>query len=326
MILFVPPYTEKDRGRKYLTDTRNIQKVSLQLPLFCAIINRMAKVTTRVSQKVPKPFLKWVGGKGRLLDQLLPLFPKTFEAYYEPFFGGGAVFFALAPVTGQINDVNKALMSAYVNVRDDVEEVIDGLRKIENEYISLDKDKRQDYYYKRREEYNNEEPTSLSKTVLLIFLNKTCFNGLYRENRKGGFNVPHGSYANPTICDETTLRCTSKALRYVKVTSGPFADAVKDAKDGDFVYFDPPYYPINPTSSFTSYSIDDFLDDDQRQLKTVIDDLTRRGVKVALSNSDTPFIRDLYKDYRQEFVMAGRAINSVGSKRGKVSEIVVLNY
>jgi len=281
--------------------------------------------TTRVKHKT-KPFLKWVGGKGRLLDQLLPLFPKTFEAYYEPFFGGGAVFFELAPVTGQINDINKALMSAYINVRDNVYELVASLKEIESEYLSLDEEDRQAYYYERREEYNNEQFNTIRKTTLLIFLNKTCFNGLYRENRKGNFNVPFGRYANPTICDEDNLRATSKVLKYVVVSTGSFEDAVAKAQAGDFVYFDPPYFPLNPTSSFTSYSIDDFLEDDQRKLKAIFDKLTKKGVKVALSNSDTPFIRELYKNYRQEKVMAGRAINSAGSKRGKISELVVMNY
>lgn len=284
-------------------------------------------VLTKVNQgQKPKPFLKWVGGKGRLLDQLLPMFPKTFEAYYEPFFGGGAVFFTLAPVSGQINDINKALMSAYSNVKNNVQQVINALKELEDEYLSLSMDDKQVFFYERRSEYNQESSSTIRKTALLIFLNKTCFNGLYRENRKGEFNVPFGKYTNPTICDKQTLLATSKALQYVVISSGSFVDAVTNAKEGDFVYFDPPYYPLNPTSSFTSYSVDDFTPDDQQKLKAVVDDLTKRGVKVVLSNSDTPFIRELYKDYRQEFVMAGRAINAVGSKRGKVSEIVVMNY
>lgn len=284
----------------------------------------------RVKQKVaPKPFLKWVGGKGRLLDQLLPYFieaRKDEGKYFEPFFGGGAAFFALAPVSGQINDINKALMSAYRNVKDDVEAVIDELKVIEGEYLALDATNRQDYYYESRAEYNQEQHETIHKTALLIFLNKTCFNGVYRENRNGGFNVPHARYAKPTICDEVNLRITSGALKHVAISSGSFEDAVKDAKEGDFVYFDPPYYPLTTTSSFTSYSADNFLDEDQRHLKRVVDDLTKRGVKVALSNSWTPFIIDLYKDYRQVQIMAGRSINSVGTKRGKIAEILVLNY
>lgn len=285
----------------------------------------------RVQQKVaaPKPFLKWVGGKGRLLDQLMPYFieaRKDEGKYFEPFFGGGAAFFALAPVSGRINDVNKALMGAYQNVKNSVGAVITELEVLEREYLVLDLDARQEYYYERRDEYNQESHETIRKSALLIFLNKTCFNGVYRENKKGGFNVPHGRYANPTICDKDTLRTTSKALQHVEISSGSFEDAVKDAKKGDFVYFDPPYYPLTPTSSFTSYSADNFLDEDQRHLKRVMDDLTKRGVKVAMSNSWTPFIIDLYKEYRQEKVMAGRSINSVGTKRGKVAEMLVLNF
>lgn len=264
-----------------------------------------------------------------MLDQLLPYFSIARQdegAYFEPFFGGGAAFFALAPVTGQINDVNKALMSAYTNVRDTVDDVVDLLQVIEDEYLVLGADARQEYFYDRRKEYNSEQHDTVRKTALLIFLNKTCFNGLYRENRKGEFNVPHGRYAKPTICDEATLRATSKALKHVKISSGSFADAVKNAKAGDFVYFDPPYHPLNPTSSFTSYSVDDFSEDDQRHLKAVVDDLTERGVKVALSNSDSQFINELYKDYRIEKVLAGRSINSIASKRGKITEVLVLNY
>lgn len=283
---------------------------------------------TRVAKKQrPKPFLKWVGGKGQLLNQLLPLFPQGHEgAYFEPFFGGGAAFFALSPVVGQINDVNKALMSAYANVRGNVDKVIEMLRELENDYLLLGAEARQAFYYDRRTEYNQEPYDTIRKTALLIFLNKTCFNGLYRENRKGEFNVPHGRYSNPTICDEDTLRATSGALRYVKISSSSFEEAVVDAKAGDFVYFDPPYHPLNPTSSFTSYSIDDFSEDDQRHLKGVVDSLTKRGVKVALSNSDSQYINELYKDYRIEKVLASRSINSIASKRGKITEVLVLNY
>lgn len=287
-------------------------------------------VDVRVQQRqAPKPFLKWVGGKGRLLDQLLAHFTEARQdegKYFEPFFGGGAAFFALAPVSGQINDVNKALMAAYQNVKTGVDAVVQQLMLLEQEYLTLTAEERQEYFYDRRKEYNQEPHDTVRKTALLIFLNKTCFNGLYRENRKGEFNVPHGRYANPTICDEATLRATSKALKHVEISSGSFEEAVVDAKEGDFVYFDPPYYPLNPTSSFTSYSVDDFSADDQRKLKAVFDDLTQRGVRVALSNSDCAFINELYQEYRIEKVWAGRSINSVGSKRGKITEVLVLNW
>lgn len=287
----------------------------------------MAIKSTVRQKQASKPFLKWVGGKGQLLDQLLPLFPSPHEgAYYEPFFGGGAAFFALAPVIGQINDVNKALMSAYTNVRDSIDKVIEELKNIEAEYSVLDPDNRQSYYYDRRAEYNQEPHDTIRKTSLLIFLNKTCFNGLYRENRKGEFNVPHGRYSNPTICDERNLRATSVALKHVKISSVSFEKAVAGAKAGDFVYFDPPYHPLNPTSSFTSYSVDDFTVKDQEKLKQLVDDLTKKGVKVALSNSDSDFINELYKDYRIEKIFASRSINAIGNKRGKITEVLVLNY
>lgn len=292
--------------------------------------NKLGMLEAIIQQKQsPKPFLKWAGGKGRLLDQLLPYFREARRdegKYFEPFFGGGAAFFALSPVTGQINDINEALMSAYSNVKTNVDEVIQQLRLLENEYISLRTEQRQNYYYERRSEYNQLPHNIIRKTALLIFLNKTCFNGLYRENRKGEFNVPHGRYAKPNICDEETLRVTSTALKYVSISSGPFSDAVSTAKKNDFVYFDPPYYPLNSTSSFTSYSINDFLENEQLELKTLIDDLTNRGVKIAMTNSDSLFIKNLYKEYRIEKIWAARSINSVGNKRGKIAEILILNY
>lgn len=272
-----------------------------------------------------RPFLKWVGGKTQLLTQLRELFPKSFESYFEPFFGGGAVFFDLAPVTGHINDINKTLMNAYVDIRDNSAKLIKILSAIESEYTSLDLEHQSEYYYDKRAEFN-ESKHSIKKTALLIFLNKTCFNGLYRENRKGEFNVPFGKHRNPTICDADNLRAISKVLKYVNITNYSYVDAVKDAKKGDFVYLDPPYHPLNATSSFTGYTEGDFTADDQRSLKKLFDELNNRGCYVVMSNSDTEFIRDLYKEYRQEKVWAGRAINAQGHKRGKITELVVLNY
>lgn len=281
---------------------------------------------TQVGVAKPKPFLKWVGGKRQLLPQLDKYFPMAFESYFEPFLGGGAVYFHLAPVTGYINDINKALASSYKNIRNDVNSLIPILEEIEQEYLPLDEDPRKEYYYERRAEYNLEAPDTLRKTALLIFLNRTCFNGLYRENKSGGFNVPFGRQKNPTICDKQNLYSVSKALKYVKVLSGSYENAVKTAKKGDFIYLDPPYDPLNTTSSFTSYSVDDFTKDDQRRLKEVIDELTTRGCYVALSNSDTPFMRELYKDYRQETLSASRSINANAKGRGKITELLVLNY
>lgn len=282
------------------------------------------KVDTRTQK--PKPFLRWVGSKRQLIPQLESFFPRAFESYFEPFFGSGAVFFHLAPVTGYINDINMALSSAYQNVKNHVDELIVMLQSIEAEYQPLDRDSREEYYYKKREEYNTEAAHTVRKTALLIFLNRTCFNGLYRENRKGEFNVPFGRHNRPTICDSANLREVSRVLKYVTILNGSYEQAIKAARAGDFVYLDPPYHPVNQTSSFTSYSIDDFSSDDQRKLKKVFDELTKRGCLVALSNSDTPFMRELYKGYRQETLMAARAVNANGSKRGKVTELLILNY
>lgn len=274
-----------------------------------------------------KPFLKWVGGKGKVVPQLTEIFPDNFNNYYEPFVGGGAVYFALNAKTATINDINKSLVGTYINIRDDLGEVISELKLIEAEYLGRTLDEQKDIFYKYRDEYNSvNDKASVRKSVLLIFLNKTCFNGMYRENRKGGYNVPFGRHHNPTICDEKNLKAVSLKLQQTSILSGSYKEAVKDAKKGDFVYFDPPYYPLNPTSSFTSYSEDDFTEKDQIELKEAFDELTARGCKVALSNSDTPFIKNLYKDYRQEKVYVGRSINATGTGRGKISELVVVNY
>lgn len=274
-----------------------------------------------------KPFLKWVGGKGRVISQLEQFFPDNYKNYFEPFVGGGAMYFSIKPQPATINDINQSLMGAYINIRDNVELLIKELSGLQNQYHNLDSDKQKDLFYEIRDRYNLiEDKKSIIKSSLLIFLNKTCFNGMYRENRKGGFNVPFGKHGKPTICDENNLHAISKLLAHTKILSGSYKDAVKTAKAGDFIYFDPPYHPLNPTSSFTSYSEDDFLEKDQIELKLLIDELTKRGCKVMMSNSDTKFIRDLYKEYRQENIMAARSINSNGDGRGKISEIVVLNY
>lgn len=274
----------------------------------------------------PKPFLKWAGGKRQLIPQLEKYFPKSFESYFEPFFGGGAAFFHLAPVTGYINDINSALSYAYKNLQSQVEALIKVLETIEAEYLLLSEDEQKEYFYERRVEYNHEAAHTLRKTALLIFLNRTCFNGLYRENKKGEFNVPFGKHKRPTICDAANLRSVSTALKYVTVLNGSYEKAVASARAGDFVYLDPPYFPVNATSSFTSYSFDDFTKDHQEHLKQVFDELTERGCLVALSNSDTPFIRDLYKGYRQEILYASRSVNAKGDGRGKITELLVLNY
>ena len=274
-----------------------------------------------------KPFLKWVGGKGRVIAQLEQFFPDSYNNYFEPFVGGGAVYFHVNQDKATINDINKSLIGAYVNVRDNLGSLLKKLKTLENKYYALDSESRKAMFYQIRDEYNSTKNSqSIKRSALLIFLNKTCFNGMYRENRSGGFNVPFGKYQNPNICDESNLRATSKYLQNTLILSGSYQDAVKNAKKGDFIYFDPPYHPLNPTSSFTSYSQDDFIEKDQVELKNLIDDLTKRGCKVMMSNSYSKFIINLYKDYKQYKIYVGRSINSNAAKRGKIAEIVVTNY
>lgn len=269
--------------------------------------------------------LKWPGGKSGLISQLQQLFPKEFNMYYEPFFGGGAVFFKLAPKKSVINDVNATLMSTYSEIKKEPTELINLLEKIEKEYLSLDEESRKDYFYEKRDEYNRTK-NKLMKSALLIFLNRTCFNGMYRENKKGDFNVPIGSYKNPKILHTEKIIAASKLLEGSKIISGSYVDAVKDANKGDFVYFDPPYFPLNGTSNFTSYSKDGFNADDQYELAELFMALHKRGCKVMLSNSKTDFISGLYKDFHQETVLAGRNINSKVAKRNRVEELVIRNY
>ncbi len=277
------------------------------------------------SKKV-KPFLKWVGGKGQLLNQFESLFPKEYNSYYEPFIGGGAVFFSINPKKAHINDINKTLVQTYTNIKKNIDELISGLKKLEKEFITKDTDARKKFYYSIREKYNLLTHDDFDRSLYFLFLNKTAFNGVYRENSKGGFNVPIGSYKNPRIVDEENLRLVSKTLENTKITSGSFVDAVKNAKAGDFVYFDPPYHPLSETSSFTSYSKDAFSKDDQIRLRDLFIELDKRGVYVMLSNSSAPFIQEIYAGYKQIPVYANRMINSKSSGRGKISEVVIVNY
>lgn len=248
--------------------------------------------------------------------------PKKFNVYFEPFLGGGAALFGTEPENAVVNDVNAELIAAYEVVRDSVDDLIAELSKHKND---------KDYFYAlravdRQTEYQNWSP--IQKASRLIFLNKTCFNGLFRVNSKGQFNVPFGHYKNPNFVNEIVLRAVNHYLTThdIRFLNGDFADAVSEADKGDFVYFDPPYDPVSDTSSFTGYSLDGFGRAEQYRLKTVMDDLTNRGCKVLLSNSSTAFIRDLYQDYRIVTVEAKRAINADADGRGKVHEVLVANY
>jgi len=267
------------------------------------------------------PILKWAGGKGRLLSQLLPLLPPGAELmrHVEPFFGGGAMFFSRAPERALIADVNPALVRTYEAVRDDVEAVIARLGPLAKRH---DKDS----YYRVRARYNAARLSDAEHAATFLYLNKTCFNGLHRVNRKGEFNVPMGRYKNPRILDPDTLRAASEALAAAEIHCTGFEMLLEKARPGDFVYFDPPYEPVSDTASFTSYAQDGFARDDQTRLRDVFRALDRRGCKLMLSNSDVPFIRELYARWRIDTVAAARAINCNGNGRGLVSEVVVRNY
>jgi DNA adenine methylase len=276
--------------------------------------------------KSVKPFLKWVGGKGQLLGQFESLYPEKYDSYFEPFVGGGAVYFSLAPKIAHINDINQTLVQTYTNIKTDVEKLIEELKDLEQDFLAKDIDDRKVMYYDIRTKYNLLEPDAFERSLYFLFFNKTAFNGVYRENSKGGFNVPIGSYANPKIVDENNLRLVSQALSKTTITNLSYFDAVSKAKAGDFVYLDPPYHPLSETSSFTNYSKDSFSKDDQVNLRDLFVGLDKRGVYVMLSNSSAPFIQELYSEYKQISVFASRMINSKAEKRGKISEVVVTNY
>lgn len=262
------------------------------------------------------PFVKWVGGKRGILPQLEKLFPRRFERYFEPFVGGGAVYFHLQPEQAVISDLNAELINTYRVVKDDVDALISHLHSHRND---------EDYYYDMRA-VAPDDLDPIARASRLIYLNRTCFNGLYRVNSKGGFNVPFGKHKNPTICNEAGLRAASQALQGARIANRSYMAILSEARAGDFVYFDPPYHPLTTTSNFTSYTADSFSAQDQRDLATAFAALADRGCKVMLSNSDTEFIRELYADFHIETVMAPRMVNRDAAKRGPVAEVVVRNY
>lgn len=272
-----------------------------------------------------QPFLKWAGGKRQLMPVIKKYIPQKYTQYYEPFVGAGAVLFSLQPAKTVINDTNKELMNCYNVIRDNPE----GLLELCKEH---EKKNSKDYYYTLRSQDRHSTFKTLSsvkRAARLIYLNKTCFNGLFRVNSKGQFNVPYGNPINPLIADPVVIRAVSNFLnqRSVRICEGDFADSVSTAKKGAFVYFDPPYHPISDTSSFTGYSINGFGEREQERLKLVCDKLSDRGCHVLVSNSNAPFIHELYSDSRYEIVeiRASRAINAVGSKRGKIQELLIHN-
>jgi DNA adenine methylase len=281
----------------------------------------MASVTSPIAEQaaVPeaRPFLKWAGGKGRLLGQLLPRIPRAYDparhVYFEPFVGGAAMFFGLRPRRAVLTDVNRELVDCYRAVRDDVEGVVRALGAHRYETA---------HYYRTRE----VEPASLvpaERAARTIFLNKTGYNGLYRVNKAGKFNVPIGRYTNPLVCDAANLRACSQALQGVKLEVRDFEDVLARARANDLVYFDPPYVPLSDTADFTAYAAGGFGVAEQERLASVFRELARRGVHAILSNSDTTAVRRLYAGFRIDRVLVARAINSRPSRRGKVGEVVV---
>lgn len=267
----------------------------------------------------PRPFLKWAGGKGRLIPQYRQFLPPSgsFKTYYEPFLGGGAIFFHLLPHSAYLMDINPELVNVYQQVRDNVERVIELLERHKTRHCKA-------YYYEVRSRLTGNP---IERAARLIYLNRTCFNGLYRENSQGHFNVPMGSYKNPQICHKELLRAVSFALKNTCIEERSFETLVdRVIKPSDFVYFDPPYYPLSATSKFTSYNRDAFTEDDHIRLRDVFATLAHRGVPVMLSNSDCPFVRELYDGFNIHTVSAIRAINVNTQRRGKITEVLVTSY
>lgn len=263
-----------------------------------------------------RPFLKWAGGKTQLLDELIFRMPKSFNVYYEPFIGGGALFFATAPKQAVIADINEDLTNAYETVRDYPEQLIEALSTFTND---------KDFYYEVRAKDQNQL-SPIDRAARLIYLNRTGFNGLYRVNKSGQFNVPFGSYKNPNITQIDRIISASKVLQNTQVYNAGFEKVLVEAKKGDFIYLDPPYYPKDVYSDFQRYNKEQFYKDDHQRLADLYDALSQRGCYVMLSNSDTPYTRELYKKWHIDTVYAKRNINSDASKRGEVTEIIVTNY
>lgn len=291
-----------------------------------------------------KPFIKWVGGKSQLIEQLDAQLPADFGnwknvTYIEPFVGGGAMLFYMLQRYPNIqhaiiNDINPDLATCYRTVRDTPEQLIESLMDIENAYLILEtEDDRKDFFMAARKRYNEKNLDPIENTTMFFFLNRTCFNGLYRVNKKGLFNVPFGKYANPTICDPVTIRRDSELLQRVEILNGDFEETFEHALGNTFFYFDPPYRPLSDTSSFNDYAKETFNDDAQIRLKKYCDRINKAGFHFMLSNSDCKgkneddnFFDALYHAYQIERVWASRSINSNPQKRGKLTEILVRNY
>ena len=293
-----------------------------------------------------KPFVKWAGGKGSLLNQLNNYYPLELkngkiECYIEPFVGGGAVLIDILQnydvKEAYAFDINIDLINSYNVIKNNVEELITNLKLLEKEYLNLEKDDRKKYFYNIRKQYNSyritKDEMSLQKAIEFIFLNRTCFNGLYRVNKNGDFNVPMGNYKNPTICDEENFRALSELIKNVNFEYGDYKASQKYIKKNTFVYFDPPYRPLNITSGFTSYTKENFDDENQKELALYYKELNNNNVKVMLSNSNPKntnkedcFFENIYKGFNINEVYAKRMINANSNGRGEISELLITNY
>ena len=289
--------------------------------------------------RLAKPFLKWAGGKTQLIEEIDARLPKKeiedgcIDTYVEPFVGGGAVFFHVAQNYHEIErfylfDVNEDLVNSYNAVKENVGTLIDRLNALQRKFLRKDQSQRRDFYYRVRDDFNSDRDPAK-----LIFLNKTCYNGLYRVNRRGEFNVPFGDYTKPNICDAKNLRIVSEVLQKAEIICGDFEESASWIDDKTFVYFDPPYRPLSRTASFTSYAKEDFDEGSQIRLAEFCTEIDRKGAKFLLSNSDPKnedpsdhFFDDHYEGFRIERVKAVRAINCKGSRRGQINEILVTNY
>lgn len=295
-----------------------------QEPIELQLSNSTGKRAYR-HNPLAQPFLKWAGGKRQLISSIKKHVPIRYTQYYEPFVGAGAIFFSLQSPKSIINDTNSELVNCYKVIKDSPDELLAACERHRQ-------NNSKEYYYQLREQDRSPNFKRLSpveRAARIIYLNKTCFNGLFRVNSQGQFNVPYGNYSKPLIADPLVIKSVSEFLnrRSVRICQGDFADAVSTARKRAFVYFDPPYHPVSDTSSFTGYSINGFDEAEQERLKLVCDQLADRGCSVLISNSDSSFIRKLYDDKRYEIleVCASRAINAVGTKRGKIGELLIKN-
>ena len=325
------------RYNRIMTSAQSIKKLQKGLDINAILAQYVLRQTKgqidieksiKIISEKPKPFVKWVGGKRQLLKQFreMGLYPpdgfnSNTNTYFEPFLGGGAVFFDLLPQHAVLSDLNNELITTFNVIKNNVEELISLLKKHKHN---------KEYFLKVRAQ-KVFELSELEIASRFIFLNRTCFNGMYRVNSKGEFNVPFGDNKNPLICNVDNLRKVSYVLKNVEIKNQDYKEVLKKAKKGDFIYFDPPYCPMTKTASFTAYTKESFLDKEQVELRDTFFELHKRGCFVMLSNSDAPFINKIYSELKDKKikinkVFAGRAINSKGSGRGKVTEVLINNY